>query len=598
MRSRFILNLALMASGLWAPCVRGETHYVNASNPVPVLPFLSWSTAATNIQDAVSLATNGSLVLVTDGIYQVTSPVVVTNGVVIESVHGPSNTFLRANGLTNVVRLLGSNAALRGFAVEAGKARYGGGIYCGPTAMVISNCVIRGNQAAYGGGVYCEQSAALIVNCLIESNAAFNTNGTDINWPVSAGGGLFLKTANALLSDSVICANTASNQGEGGGIAFFHPENYAEGSTSRVGHAIMKACLVVSNVSDYGGGGMACTGPNLNIPITRYHVSVSNCIFDANSGQYGGAYAHFYWGTMPSLWNCLFVRNRSQSNGGAIRVFDTLSSGSYWARSTFVNNTVIETVATNNYAVYVSGSTIYMLNSILWSNRELGSLRLDTNTWQGSYQEIEFTDIEGGYNGIGILHEGNLDVEPEFEDYAAHDGRLAAGSPCIDAGDDLSGLLPRDLYGTARPLDGSFGGEALYDMGVHEYMHPLADSDGDGLRDTNEVALTTNPADADTDGDRMEDGDELLADTQPLNSNSFLGVTEVVFTGALPRITWTTVYGRGYRLQKTTAPTSSPWTNVLVSPIYEFDEFPEGTQSALDLNPSPGAPLYRIEIVP
>src|SRR5580765_580855 len=162
--------------------------YVDVNSSNPQLPYAGWPTAATNIQDAVDAATDGDLVLVTNGLYQtggrviygaLTNRVAVNKALTVQSVNGPSLTTIRGSSQGNWVRCayMTNGAVLSGFTLTNGSSAFystdpekdGGGVWSESTSTVISNCIITGNISGFGGGGAWSGS---LINCTLTGNHA------------------------------------------------------------------------------------------------------------------------------------------------------------------------------------------------------------------------------------------------------------------------------------------------------------------------------------------------------------------------------------------------------------------------------------------
>ena len=172
---------------------------LNSTNSVP--PYADWSTAATNIQDAVDAASDSDEVLVTNGVYanggrvmsgDLTNRVALNKALTVQSVNGPFATIIQGAGATNgtsAVRCawLTNGASLVGFTLRAGATRLsgdtnlvnGGGAWCSSSNANVANCIIMSNTArSYGGGAY----QGTLNNCLISGNGlALNSYGAAHN---------------------------------------------------------------------------------------------------------------------------------------------------------------------------------------------------------------------------------------------------------------------------------------------------------------------------------------------------------------------------------------------------------------------------------
>lgn len=176
-----------------------STLCVDLNSTNPISPYAGWDTAATNIQDAIDVASAGDQIWVTNGIYQtggrimagdLTNRVALNKAVTVQSVNGPWATIIQGawdpastNG-PGAVRCawLSDGAVLNGFTLQNGATRSsgdttalqsGGGVWCMSTNGIVSDCVLSNNVAIYGGGM----AYGTLNNSLVAYNAAIYGGG-------------------------------------------------------------------------------------------------------------------------------------------------------------------------------------------------------------------------------------------------------------------------------------------------------------------------------------------------------------------------------------------------------------------------------------
>jgi uncharacterized membrane protein YoaK (UPF0700 family) len=193
--------VASNAFGVTTSAVANLTiHCVDEAGTNPVAPYLTWGTAATNIQDAISASESGDIVFVTNGIYSfggesedgvITNRVTLDKAIRVQSVNGPWVTTIQGAGATDgtsAIRCawLTNYAALAGFTLEGGATRTtyqvtsgsGGAVWCASLNSVVDNCVMISNSAYYYGSAAYQGT---MNNCLVISNTGGSGSSTAVS---------------------------------------------------------------------------------------------------------------------------------------------------------------------------------------------------------------------------------------------------------------------------------------------------------------------------------------------------------------------------------------------------------------------------------
>jgi hypothetical protein len=271
-RTGWMLNVAVLATAVSA---LADVHYVDANSTNATPPYISWATAAANIQDAVDAAVAGDEIVVTNGIYAtggramdgVTNRVLIDKPVTVRSVNGPLFTAIDGGHAVRCVYLANSTI-LSGFTLTNGNAlgpypSAGGGALCESPTAVISNCVVTSNRADSAGGVF----AGALYYCTLSGNSA------------EGGGGAW----NSTLDNCTLSGNSAVWGSGGGAIGCMLNNCTLTGNSARPGDfghggngggaygSTLNNCTLTGNSAVSGGGG-------------AWNCTLNNCIVYFNNG--------------------------------------------------------------------------------------------------------------------------------------------------------------------------------------------------------------------------------------------------------------------------------------------------------------------------
>lgn len=515
-----------------------DVHYVNAA--VPGGDGSSWSEAFNDLQSALAFANAGDEVWVAAGIYtpsnsDATASFALAPGVALyggfaggetdreqrdwianETILSgdvgrddittpwPGGWNINTPNAGHIVDASGAtrDSILDGFTIANGHTgpagtpaghplMYGSGVYIVAGSPTIRNCHFTHNLAGFGsgGGIYCMDGDPLIEHCTFHQNYAHS----------GGGGAIFVygdstpEISHCQFIDNRAVATSVSNtNGDGAGVGIYS-NNWVTITDCRFEANRAEPFFGVGDELGYGGGLWVWNGG----------ITVDRCEFINNRANYGAGM--IAWGP-ASVSNSVFRNNTAVvhpndpypeqgGDGAGVMVWSFAPAAMDIVNCTIAYNTGKKYIG----AVAFWNAELNIHNSIVRNN--MAAHPETHGTWKEQVQN--FNDLH--YSNVAHIFEphgpgedpldpedmpGVIDADALFVAPSA-DLHLAAGSPCIDAGDNAAvpAGIAFDLEGNPRFRDdpatddtGS-GAPPLVDMGAYEFQ-PIAvcpaDLTGDG----------------------------------------------------------------------------------------------------------------------
>ncbi len=325
-------------------------------------------------------------------------------------------TTLNARGQGRVLYITGNNApTVAGLRITSGNSTgqggipgfydAGGGIYIITATATLSNNQVVGNVSPGGSG----NGGGMYLRF---SNSTLSGNTITSNTASYSGGGLSISYSNATLSDNIITGNTAAY---GGGLRL-----YASPATFRDNIITFNTARVYGTALDAYGGGLLLDSSDAMLVNTV----VANNRADTEGSGLG------IRGSFPRLLHTTIARNTG-GNGSGVYVTDYFGTAFSGAELT---NTILVSHAVG---IRITGGNTATVNSVLWFGTPTTISRAITAT---------------------VTTQNQRQGDPAF---AADGYHLTAVSAAIDWG--MNAGVMTDIDGDPRPVGSG------YDLGADEF---------------------------------------------------------------------------------------------------------------------------------
>ena len=334
----------------------------------------------------------------------------------------------------------------------------GGGAFIGGEATLTATTFLSNTAATDGGGALLFSPATLQETIFI-SNTARGTGGglhlrntasitaaTFISNTAAAGGGVDAR-GTAQITGTTFIDNFG---GEGGGGALLRSTGYVTGTTFLSNTALLGGGLAAAgvvtitqtsfedNFAVQGGGAW----------IDREARIEQSSLVNNTATESGGA-LWFNGNSSAAVFvvNTLLADNRAAGNHGHALAWLGIVTGS---QITLIHNTLAQSSTQDGSAIYVTGGTLAITNTIIASQaiaieRKNGVVSEDFNL---------FATVSTPFSGTVTAGTHSITGTAAFVDPATGDYQLTAFSDAIDAGTNAG--VSVDYFGEVRPQRGGF----------------------------------------------------------------------------------------------------------------------------------------------